>query len=75
MGKYKPSTKSSPVDEMLERLTGRTSAINHDMCIKRPYGCGEPIGPFNDLLSETEYTISGLCQTCQDSVFKSDDDG
>ena len=24
---------------------------------------------FRDLLSATEYTISGLCQTCQDKTF------
>lgn len=69
MGKYQPSDKNLALTNMLELVAGRTTAINNDMCIQRPYGCGEPIGPFNDERSEVEYTISGLCQTCQDSVF------
>lgn len=28
---------------------------------------------FRDILSAKEYYISGLCQTCQDSVFKCDE--
>jgi hypothetical protein len=72
MGKYQPSWKARDVERMLEQTFGRTTAIHNDMCVKRPYGCGEPIGPFRDQLSETEYTISGLCQTCQDSVFGRD---
>ena len=33
--------------------------------------CGNPVDPaeFRDKLSEKEYTISGMCQECQDSVF------
>lgn len=72
MGKYTPTEKSPAIVQLLENLTGRTTAINANMCVKRPYGCGEPIGPFRDALSEREYTISGLCQTCQDSIFRDD---
>ncbi len=34
--------------------------------------CKETINPddFEDPLSEKEYKISGLCQACQDEVFK-----
>jgi len=32
-------------------------------CIKR-------IGPFKNELSRIEYAISGMCQECQDKVFK-----
>lgn len=35
--------------------------------------CGtvvDPIRDFRDDLSRKEYTISGLCQKCQDEVFK-----
>jgi hypothetical protein len=28
---------------------------------------------FKDELSETEFLISGMCQACQDSVFKGDE--
>lgn len=74
MGKYTPSPKSADLTALLEEMTGRTTAINADMCVRKPYGCGEPIGPFRNELSEREYTISGLCQTCQDSVFGTDDE-
>ena len=38
-------------------------------------GCGaKPPHKFNDRVSTLEYTISGLCQNCQDEVF-SDADG
>lgn len=38
--------------------------------------CGVPVSEsdFGDELSRKEYTISGMCQKCQDSVFDSDDD-
>lgn len=29
--------------------------------------------PFRDLLSEREFSISGMCQVCQDSIFGSGD--
>lgn len=31
--------------------------------------CQKPIGSFKDALSEREFSISGLCQDCQDSIF------
>jgi hypothetical protein len=34
--------------------------------------CGEPCHSFRDPLSRKEYGISGMCQQCQDSVFRSD---
>ena len=37
--------------------------------------CAEPIGEFKDALSIKEYTISGLCQNCQDKIFSSTEDG
>ena len=32
-------------------------------------GCKNPVGFFKDKLSEKEFSISGLCQLCQDQVF------
>jgi hypothetical protein len=32
--------------------------------------CEEPVIGFRDKKSEKEYRISGLCQKCQDKVFK-----
>ena len=31
--------------------------------------CGGPVHPFRDALSEKEFKISGMCQSCQDKVF------
>ena len=31
--------------------------------------CEAPITGFKDQISETEYSISGLCQKCQDKTF------
>lgn len=64
-----PSDKSSEIANILEQLTGRTTSITSGNCVPKPFGCGEPIGEFRDALSRREYTISGLCQTCQDSIF------
>lgn len=36
--------------------------------------CGKPVGVFRDELSQREFEISGLCQSCQDSVFGTDND-
>lgn len=41
-------------------------AIKNEKC---PF-CREDIGEFKDEISKREYEISGLCQTCQDGVFK-----
>lgn len=64
-----PSSKSPEIEEFLERLYGRTTAITNDKCIPEPVGCGGPATEFKDKASELEYTVSGLCQKCQDDVF------
>ena len=43
----------------------RTKSIEGNMCVT----CGNSVGGFRDELSVKEYTISGMCQKCQDSVF------
>ena len=64
-----PSKKSQPLADMLEALTGRTTAITGNTCISPPYGCGKPAIEFRDAASTREFTISGFCQACQDAVF------
>jgi len=32
--------------------------------------CGEEVEGFKDKVSETEYSISGMCQKCQDITFE-----
>ena len=64
-----PSKKSPAIEKYLEKISGRTTAIKADKCIDPPIGCGEGAVKFRDDLSRREYTISGLCQRCQDRIF------
>lgn len=60
-----PSQKAPALTDFLEQTFGRSSAITSDTCVS----CGQDATDFRDALSEKEYTISGLCQSCQDSIF------
>ena len=64
-----PAEKSPELEKLLEEISGRTTAIKADVCIPVPLGCGGPAKEFRDHISCKEYTISGLCQKCQDSIF------
>ena len=64
-----PSHKAPAVEQLLEHVVGRTSAIRAYHCVRAPVGCGKHIEGFRDELSQREYVISGLCQNCQDKVF------
>lgn len=66
---YTPTPKAPAIEQLLEGMSGRTTAITSARCVNAPIGCGLPIGGFRDALSEKEYRISGLCQECQDAVF------
>ena len=59
--------KNSDVEAMLSKLTGvsRIGAVAEASCVT----CSGNATSFRDALSEKEYTISGMCQSCQDSVF------
>lgn len=61
----KPTDKSPALEEFLEAIFGRSSAIKNDYCVS----CGKVANEFTDALSEKEFTISGLCQECQDKIF------
>jgi len=61
-----PSVKSPAMEEFLTSLFGdRTIAIKENKCVS----CSGAASEFRDELSEEEFTISGLCQFCQDTVF------
>jgi len=64
-----PSEKSLTMTNFLEDLAGRTTAIEGNFCVRAPMGCGGSAEKFDDALSRKEYSISGLCQKCQDAVF------
>ena len=67
----KPSNKSEGMEQDIKRMFGhdRRACIEANVCVPAPVGCGGPATEFNDELSRKEYSISGLCQNCQDSVF------
>jgi len=44
----------------------RTEAIAECICVL----CGQPATQFRDKESAHEYEISGICQECQDELFK-----
>lgn len=63
-----PSEKSPQMEQFLETFMGRSTAILLDYCAF----CRKPAENFRDELSRKEYTISGLCERCQDEVFGDD---
>ncbi len=64
-----PTEKAPAIVEFLDRFTERTRSIETDVCIGPPFGCGREATEFRDAISKKEFTISGLCQYCQDLVF------
>ena len=67
-----PRPKSPAIESLLSTMSGdnRAQAIRENRCINPPFGCGGQAAEFRSPLDEQEYTISGLCQACQDKVFK-----
>ena len=59
--------KHQGIEQMLTSLTGvsRVGAVAEGSCAT----CKGEASSFRDALSEKEYTISGMCQSCQDSIF------
>jgi len=68
-----PSDKNPKIDEVLDIVSEsagfgkRKDSIRRDVCVF----CKEPALNFRDELSRKEYTISGMCQECQDKMFGS----
>lgn len=58
----KPSDKSPELTNFLEKVFGRSTAINSNKCVS----CKADVKFFRDDISLREYKISGLCQKCQD---------
>jgi hypothetical protein len=66
----KPSEKSPEIDNALTCLFGinRKASITRNSCVF----CGKVIDPateFRDECSRREFSISGICQKCQDKTF------
>ncbi len=64
-------TKSPEMEKFLNELSlslfGRSRSVAK--AGKGCVSCGKPATKFKDDRSQKEYTISGLCQECQDSIF------
>jgi len=64
-----PSRKSPEIVKFLDKYTERSRSIRTDVCIGHPFGCGRKATEFRDAISKKEFSISGLCQCCQDLLF------
>lgn len=69
----KPSEKSPAITKLLDGASksifgrSRSEAIASDTCVNCEADCTPE--SFADDLSKVEFTISGLCQKCQDKFF------
>ena len=63
-----PTCKSLGINALISELMGkdREQIIRDDKCIT----CGGDARDFRDAMSVKEYSISGMCQDCQDKVFE-----
>jgi uncharacterized CHY-type Zn-finger protein len=61
--------KSYSLHKALNAFTGvdTEKSIQNDVCVL----CGKPAQDFRDALSQREFSISGMCQDCQDKTFGS----
>ena len=70
----KPSNKSKEMSGALNEISDlifgrtRTESISGDVCVT----CGGKADTFRNDISKKEYSIGGMCQGCQDSVFEKD---
>jgi len=66
--------KTPEMESFLNKVAGsmfgrtRDEANKNKVCVM----CGNDASKFTDLLSEKEYKISHLCQSCQDKTFHSE---
>jgi len=62
-----PSRKAPAIDLFISQVTGKSREIQlaSALCMT----CSGDATDFKDDLSRKEYSISGMCQTCQDNIF------
>jgi hypothetical protein len=67
-------TKSPAIVEFLDSMSkqlfgrSRSESIGNRVCVS----CGKSAQGFSNEQAAKEYTISGLCETCQDKAFGAD---
>ena len=73
--KIEPSYKAPQMDSALTYLFGvdRHKTISNGECIACEV-TGLIASSFSDDVSRKEYSISGMCQSCQDDLFGADED-
>ncbi len=65
-----PTDKSPALEDILERVYGRTTSIRDNCCVADPVGCGQPVDFAKmDDVDRREFRISGLCSDCQRLIF------
>jgi len=70
------ATKKDPkIDQFILSMFGRdrTATISAGLCVTCP-SKGNIASSFTDDLSKKEYSISGMCQKCQDDFFGNSED-
>ena len=67
--KTQATLKDPAIDALLTLLTGRSRVESVETLTCATCGQDAQNKSFRDPLSWKEYTISGMCQSCQDSVF------
>ncbi|HEX6826424.1 MAG TPA: hypothetical protein VF077_08925 [Nitrospiraceae bacterium] len=62
-----PTYKNPDIDRFLTGITGRDrrKCVQEGTCMT----CGQPAKEFKSELHRVEFTISGMCQVCQDAMF------
>ena len=70
-----PSVKTTRMEGSLTKLFGfdRRDSIAANQCVPAPIGCGQPAVEFKNEISRKEYSMSGVCQECQDSFFQKEE--
>ena len=64
-----PSIKTPAIENFLEDNFQRTTSITTNQCVGTLWGiCETPNFYWKDQVSIKEYSISGLCQDCQDEM-------
>ena len=66
-----PTEKSPQITKVLNDMAESMSGVSREKSIYNNTcaSCKNVAASFKDELSKKEYTITGLCQTCQDSIF------
>jgi len=67
-----PAEKAAGINDFLESLSSqlsvpRSQAFKEQRCVT----CGKEATAFENDISRKEYSLSGMCQICQNDFFKS----